>query len=37
MRCQACGERIDDVLEAHARRACPHCDAPLHEKPAEPR
>ena len=37
MRCQACGERIDDVLEAHARRACPHCDAPLHEKPATSR
>jgi len=37
MRCQTCGERIEDVFEAHAREACPHCDAPLNEKPAQPR
>ena len=29
MRCQTCGTKIEDQLEAHARKACPHCDAPM--------
>jgi len=31
MYCPRCGARPDDVLEAHARDACPRCDGPLHE------
>jgi len=29
MYCSACGNTIEDTLEAHARQACPRCDAPL--------
>jgi phage FluMu protein Com len=32
MRCQNCGEFIEDAFEAYAREACPYCEAPLNEK-----
>jgi Zn finger protein HypA/HybF involved in hydrogenase expression len=34
MKCPNCKEPIEQVFEAHARRVCPNCDTPLHEKPA---
>jgi hypothetical protein len=34
MYCPTCARRIDDVLEAHARLACPVCDGPLLEPSA---
>jgi len=32
MRCPTCHDTIDEPFEAHARRVCPNCDSPLHEK-----
>ncbi len=32
MRCQNCGEFIEDAFEVYAREACPYCEAPLNEK-----
>ncbi|WP_268899162.1 hypothetical protein [Haloarcula salinisoli] len=34
MYCPACGTKIEDELEAHARHACPYCDAGLLEPTA---
>jgi DNA-directed RNA polymerase subunit RPC12/RpoP len=34
MYCPNCGTKIDDELEAHARHACPYCDAGLLEPTA---
>jgi len=34
MYCSACGTKIEDELEAHARHACPYCDAGLLEPTA---
>ena len=29
MRCPDCGTRVEPPIEAHARKACTDCDAPL--------
>ena len=36
MWCRNCRTRIEAEFEAHARKACPYCDEPLHETRVKP-